>query len=244
MVQKKQEEAVPPKVSGLSLECKRLSSTREIFESLSSLSFLELLQEEDAVVAINVESRDIRRNPYLFSICYFRPLKIEIIYTYTAGMSPKKRRLDILRYLLNLLTLTSSRHEIDMRQAYQLLEDAISEMNEYVTSDYDKLYSVYDNMKNEITTMQKKLAELRGANALLSKENYDLKLVRDELQLKVSAAQAMSDDVLAAKIQEWVSEHDSEINITEFSKTFNVPETRVEQMLNRLVSEGYLSARQ
>jgi len=243
-VQKKQEEAVPPKVSGLSLECKRLSSTREIFESLSSLSFLELLQEEDAVVAINVESRDIRRNPYLFSICYFRPLKIEIIYTYTAGMSPKKRRLDILRYLLNLLTLTSSRHEIDMRQAYQLLEDAISEMNEYVTSDYDKLYSVYDNMKNEITTMQKKLAELRGANALLSKENYDLKLVRDELQLKVSAAQAMSDDVLAAKIQEWVSEHDSEINITEFSKTFNVPETRVEQMLNRLVSEGYLSARQ
>ncbi len=243
-MQKKQEEAVPPKVSGLSLECKRLSSTREIFESLSSLSFLELLQEEDAVVAINVESRDIRRNPYLFSICYFRPLKIEIIYTYTAGMSPKKRRLDILRYLLNLLTLTSSRHEIDMRQAYQLLEDAISEMNEYVTSDYDKLYSVYDNMKNEITTMQKKLAELRGANALLSKENYDLKLVRDELQLKVSAAQAMSDDVLAAKIQEWVSEHDSEINITEFSKTFNVPETRVEQMLNRLVSEGYLSARQ
>lgn len=243
-MQKKQEEAVPPKVSGLSLECKRLSSSREIFESLSSLSFLELLQEEDAVVAINVESRDIRRSPYLFSICYFRPLKIEIIYTYTAGMSPKKRRLDILRYLLNLLTMTSSHHEIDMRQAYQLLEDAVSEMNEYVTSDYDKLYSVYDNMKNEITTMQKKLAELREANALLSKENYDLKLVRDELQLKVSAAQAMSDDVLAAKIQEWVSEHDSEINITEFSKIFNVPETRVEQMLNRLVSEGYLSARQ
>ncbi len=242
--QKNKQAGEPPKVSGFSIEAKRTGSSQEVFEDLSELSFLELLEEDGTIIAINVESRDLQKNPFLFSLCYFRPDKIEILYTYTAGMSPKKRRLDALKYLLNLLTLSESHYKVDNRQMYQMLEQAVSEMGEYVTSDYDKLYSVYDSLKSELSSLQKKAGDLQEANTILSRENYDLKLARDEIASKLSDLQAISDDVLATKIQEWLSEHNSEINITEFSRANSIAESRVEAMLNRLVSEGYLAARQ
>ena len=37
-----------------------------------------------------------------------------------------------------------------------------------------------------------------------------------------------------------MQEHNGAINIPEFSKVYKVAESRVEEMLNRLVSEGYL----
>ena len=116
-------------------------------------------------------------------------------------------------------------------------------MREYVTADYDKLYSLYDNLKTEQAVLQKKVKEMSDATASLSKENYELKSRNDELQLKLKGLETFSDSVLALKIQEWLSEHKGEINIADFSKVYAVPESRVEQMLNKLVTEGYLESK-
>ena len=37
-----------------------------------------------------------------------------------------------------------------------------------------------------------------------------------------------------------MAEHNNSINIAEFTKVYKVSDARVEEMLNRLVSEGYL----
>ncbi len=42
------------------------------------------------------------------------------------------------------------------------------------------------------------------------------------------------------RIQEWISDHQGAINVVEFAKYNRVPETRVEDLLNRLVRQGYL----
>jgi DNA-binding IscR family transcriptional regulator len=52
-----------------------------------------------------------------------------------------------------------------------------------------------------------------------------------------------SDSVLAVKIQDWIEEHNGEINLSEFSSVHGVSEARVEQVLNNLISEGYLESR-
>ena len=46
---------------------------------------------------------------------------------------------------------------------------------------------------------------------------------------------------IKAKLQEWIADHNGEINVIEFSKVNKVPEAKIEQVLNRLVAEGYLS---
>lgn len=232
-----------PRVSGFKIDAKRKKGIEGIFNALSSLTFLELAKEGDDLIAINIESRDIQKNPYLFSIGYFKENKIELLYTYVPGMSPKKRRLDVLRYFLNILSLVEQYYEINNRQIYQLVEAAISDMSEYVTSDYNKLYSEYDNLKTELAALQKKVKSLSETNEALSRENYELKAKNDEYLLRLKELETYSDDVLAAKVQEWIREHRGEINISEFSRVHKVPETRVEQMLNKLVMEGYLEAR-
>ena len=74
----------------------------------------------------------------------------------------------------------------------------------------------------------------------LSTKNYELKTQNDEMKLRISELEGLSDDILRSKLQEWIIEHNGSINIVEFSKLFKVSEARVEEMLNLLVNEGYL----
>lgn len=232
-----------PSVSGFRLQAKRVRAVQELSAHFSELGFLEMSTDKDSLVALNVENRDIQKNPYLFSVIYFRPNLIEVMYTCLPTMSPKKRRIEVLRHFLNLLTIAEDCYAVDMKQVYQLLESSITDMTEYVTADYDKLFSLYDNLKTEFSGLQKKVKETSEAAASLSKENYELKSRNDELSLKLKGLETFSDSVLALKIQEWLAEHKGEINISDFSKVYNVPESRVEQMLNKLVTEGYLETK-
>ena len=68
-------------------------------------------------------------------------------------------------------------------------------------------------------------------------------ILNDELSVRLKGLETLSDTVLSLKIQEWLAEHKGEINISDFSKVYNVPENRVEQMLNKLVTEGYLETK-
>ena len=229
-----------PTVSGFRIRGRRKASPTELSRNFSELSFLELSVEGDSLSALNVESRDIQKNPYLFSIVTFSPSMVDVKYTCLPNTSPKKRRIEVLRHFLNLITISEGSYEIGMAEIFQLLESAISSMTEYVSSDYDKLFAAYDNLKTEYSAVKKKVADLAESNSTLSKENFELKGRNDDLTLKIRELETFSDSVLSLKIQEWLSEHKGEINISDFSKVFNIPENRVEQMLNKLVTEGYI----
>ena len=232
-----------PSVSGFQVMGKRLKGPNQLSRLFAELSFLEMTVEDDALVVLNVESRDLRKEPALFSIVYFEPSRIRVAYTCLPNMGPKKRTIEVLRHFLNLLTLAEGCYDISHAQLYQLMESAISGMTEYVSTDYDRLFSLYDNLKTEVSSLQKKVRDLSEGNASLSKENYDLKTKNDDLLLKVKALESLSDSVLAIKIQDWLSQHKGEINISDFSRVYGVPETRVEQMLNKLVTEGFLATK-
>lgn len=232
-----------PQVRGFRILAQRTASASELIGDLSALSFLKIVQDAndpETIMALNVEGRDIQKNPFIFSICYFRRDSIDVLYTMSAGSSPKKRKLDVLKHALNMLTLASSSYRLDTKYIFQIMEGAISDMNEFVSSDYDKLFSTYDSLKSETELLKKRVKELTDAHSVLSKENYDLKVKNGELTLKLKGLEAYSDQVLGLKIQEWLGEHNGEINISEFCRVNNVGEARVEQLLNKMVSEGYL----
>jgi hypothetical protein len=240
---KPEQRATAPGVSGFRIRADRKCDLAELFNKLSVLNFMEFAEEKESIVAINVESRDIQKNPYLFSIAYFKPNSIDLFYTYVPGMSPKKRRLDMLKYYLNLLTVVSPCYAFDISQIFQLMEHAAGEMGEYVTSDYERLFAAYDTIKTELASMQSKVTALSDSNSKLSKQNHEFKEKNDELQLKLRKLESMSDEVLMLKVQEWLSDHKGEVNVSQFSKVYGVPEMRVEQILNKMVMEGYIEER-
>ncbi len=239
--QQKGEEAHPPQVDGFKIKGRLArGKLKDLTTVLRSISFLELAPEKDLLNVIYVESRDIDKNPYLFSILKIKEDEIEVLYTIPPEIGPKKRRVDVIRYLLNILSLISPSYEVDDKTLYQLIENAIKELAGSVTMDYNKLYTAYDTLKKEVDDLKKKVDRYSEQNQALTSQNYELKTQNDELKLRLQQLEGLSDDALKGKLQEWVAEHNNAINISEFTKVFKVSDARVEEMLNKLVSEGYL----
>lgn len=241
--ERKEEVVGEPTVSGFRVKARRTSDKGSILNALSAVSFLEIAEEKDELAAINVESRDIQKNPYAFSITYFRGNTIEMLYTCVPGMSPRMRRLMALKYFLNMLTVVGRCYEMDTREIVQLFEASLSEMEEFVTIKYGELFSKYDELKSEVDSLQKKAKALTEANDSLSRENHWMKEQNDKLVLRVRSLETHSDSVLMSKVQEWISDHGGEINVSDFSKVHEVPETRVEEILNELIRLGYIEAK-
>lgn len=237
---------VKPVVKGFRIPARRSSSTQSLIESLRQLSFLRVCADSadpNLVLALNIESKDISKNPYLFSILYLRPDAIDVLYSQIPNTSSKLRKLEMVKFCLNILTLITKDYDVDMKYLYQVLEAVISEMNEYVSSDYQSLYSKYDYLQSDIEKYVRKISSLENSNRELTSDNYAMKNQLQELQVKVSGMEKYSDSVLAVKIQRWIEEHNGEINLSEFASVHGVSEARVEQVLNNLISEGYLESR-
>jgi len=235
------DEAHPPQVDGFKVKGRLVKGKlKDLATVLRSISFLELAPEKDVLNVIYVESRDIDKNPYLFSIVKLKEDELEVMYTIPSEISPKKRRVDVIRYLLNILSLIESSYSVDNKTIYQLIETSIKELAGSVTMDYNKLYTSYDSLKKEVDDFKKKVDRLTEQNQALTSQNYELKSQNDDYKLRLQQLEGLSDEALKGKLQEWVAEHSGTINITEFAKLNKVSDARIEEMLNKLVSEGYL----
>jgi regulator of replication initiation timing len=236
-----EEQSFSPKVDGFRMKVKLKGKPSEVASALNSVSFLKVAQEKDAVSVAYVESRSIDKSPYLFSLMKFKKGEIEAVYTIPSNSSPTKRKLDVLRYLLNMLTLVEPYYSIDNKVVYQLIEETMMQLEEYTTGDYKKLYREYDVLKREVENLRRSSRIYKAQVKSLSKENYELKNENDELKVRFEKLHGgISDSVLMSRIQEWIAGHSGSINIVEFSRFNKIPEARVEDALNSLVRQGFI----
>lgn len=231
-----------PTVGAFSVKVKLKSQLKDVVATLRAVSFLEVAQEKDSVSALYVESRDLNKQPYIFSILKANEDSLEIVYSIPSGMSPSRRKLDMVRYFINMLTMLESEYAIDNKIVLQLMESSIKDVVDSVSMDYAKLYTEFDTIKKESEDLKKKVKRLSEENTTLSNDNYELKNRNDELMLRLKQLENMPEDALKAKLQEWIAEHNGEINITEFCRVNNTNEVAVEEALNKLIMEGYIEA--
>jgi regulator of replication initiation timing len=235
------EETHPPQVDGFKMKGKLTKGKlKDLVAVLRSISFLEIAPEKDLLNVIYVESRDIDKNPYLFSIVKVKEDEVEVMYTIPPEIGPKKRRVDVVRYLINILSLISEYYEVDNKTLYQVVENAITELAGSVTMEYTKLYTAYDSLRKEVADHKKKIERLTEQNQALSSQNYELKTQNDDIRLRLQQLEGLSDEAIKVKLQEWITEHSGSIAISEFTRVYKVSDARVEEMLNKLVSEGYI----
>lgn len=235
------EEPHPPQVDGFKMKGRLVKGKlKDLVPVLRSISFLEIAAEKDLLNVIYVESRDIDKNPYLFSIVKLKEDEVEVMYTIPPEIGPRKRRVDVVRYLINILSLIESSYQVDNKTLYQLVENAITELAGSVTMDYTKLYTAFDSLKKEVADYRKKIDRLTEQSQALSSQNYELKTQNDDMRLRLQQLQGLSDETLRVKLQEWITEHNGSIVISEFTKVYKVSEAKIEETLNKLVNEGYL----
>ncbi len=141
------------------------------------------------------------------------------------------------------LTLIAGAYQIDEKYLYQTLQSSLAGIVEFASSDYKDMFAKYDSSLRDKEEMRKRVESLEASNNRLSKELIESKAKDDELMLRVGQLEAYSDDALMVKIQDWLDVHRNEINVAEFAKQYGVVESRVEDVLNRMVMQGYLELR-
>jgi len=234
-------ETVPePKVDGFKIQAEMRAKPEKLASTLRQASFLKISKDRDGVSVAYVESRDINKKPFVFSVTRFSKDEVEVIYTIPPGASPTRRRLNVIRYFLNIMSMLGDSYNIKNELLYQLIEQTVKEMDEYATGDYKKLYDMYDSLRKDAEDLRRSSIILKRQVKGLTKENYDLKNENDELKLKLEALQGMSDGVLKTKLQGWIADHGGSISISDFSRMYRVPEARIEQVLDELVKGGFL----
>jgi DNA-binding MarR family transcriptional regulator len=238
-----EERTEAPRMEEISMPGRMLKDPRAVADALSALSFLRIASEKGTVAAANIESRDIRRNPYLFSIIYLRPESLELAYSVVPGASPRRRKIDVLRHLLNVLAMLQGAYEADSRHLYEFIQSALKDLTEFASSEYSEIFAKYDSLKATSEELRKKSTQLESTNSRISKELIEARSENDELTIRVKQLEAYTDDALMAKIQDWLDVHRNEINVTDFAKHYNVTESRVENVLNEMVIRGYLELR-
>lgn len=242
---KELEKRTEPGVDSFKIGGKLKGTLKDVANMLSSISFLEVAMESNAVNSAYVESRDINNRPYLFSVMKIKKNEIDVVYSIPPTVAPNKRKIDVIRQLLNMLSVIDKCYEIDHKTTYNLIEKAIKDVGELIDKKSSAIYVEYDTIKNENIILKKKVRILDKEVDKLKSQIYELKEQNNEMILKLKKYDSPSDETVKVRIQEWIKDHKGTINIPDFvsvylSKSKN-GETRVEQLLNELVTAGYLS---
>jgi hypothetical protein len=231
---------IEPKTDGLEIKAKLLGNFDDIGKRFSKLQLFSMGKAQESVKLLRVESRDIQKRPFLFMIIDIRADKVIVYYTVALDSSPKLRRLYVLKTLLSVLSLISDIYAVDDTELFQYLDSAIEDVLGSITQSYSSLFNNYDSLFNEYKEMKRLNIELEASNKNLAVQALQLNDENKQLKADLSVLQAYSDESLMVMVQDWLESHDDTIDINEFAKVNKMNPTRVEQILNKMVSLGYI----
>ena len=234
---------VEPKTEEIAIKAKLLGSFDDITKRLSEIETLEIEKGDSVLRIARVESRDIQKRPFLFVLMELGGDRLMISYTVAADSSPKLRRVVALKEALGVLSLVTDFYSVDNTEMFQCLDSAMDELAGSLSQSYSSLFNNYDAIFNEYKEIRKMNVELTAANKNLSVQASQLSEENKGLQFRVKELEGYSDEALMVMVEEWLEAHNSEIDVGEFSKVYKLSPTRAEQILNKMVSLGYIEIR-
>lgn len=231
---------VEPKTDGFELKARLLGNLDDLAKRLSTLQPFSISKSQDAVRILRIESHDIQKRPFLFMIVEMRADKVVVYYTIALDASPKLRKLFVLKTLLSLLSLVTDVYSVETTALFQYLDSAMDDVLGSISQSYSSLFNNYDSLFNEYKETKSLNIELEVSNKNLTVQALQLDDENKQLRADLTALQTYSDSSLMVMVQDWLESHDDAIDINEFAKNYKVPTTRVEQILDRMVSLGYI----
>jgi hypothetical protein len=231
---------VEPKTEEITVRARLLGGFEGIARRLSGVETLEIEKGDSLLRVVRVESRDIQKRPFLFVMMELGADRLTVSYTVAADSSPKLRRMVALKEALSVLSLITDLYSVDNAELFQCLDSAVDELSASLSQSYSSLFNSYDAIFNEYKELRKINVELTAANKNLSVQASQLSEENKAFAARVKELEGYSDDSLMVMAEEWLEAHNSEIDVGEFSRVYKLSPTRVEGILNKMVSLGYI----
>ena len=232
-----------PDTEEIQFKASRKGEFKDLSQRFSSLQMYSMKAEADKLTLVRIESRDIQKRPYLFYILEFGRSTLTVSYTRSRDASIKMRRLFILKNLLSVLSLVADVYAVDDSDLFQHVDSAIDDVINALSPSYSSLFNNYDSLFNEYRELKRLNLELQASNKELLVKATRLENDNKALKERMSKLEAYSDESLMVMVEDWIESHDGTIDINEFSKSHNIVSTRVEDVLNKMVSQGYIELR-
>ena len=232
-----------PKVEELQLDGKLKTSFPEIKAKLSKLPFYDVGSDANSVTAAKVESRNIDKAPYLFHIVKISSNSIDISYSIIPDTSESMRRAYVVKNLAGILSLINNDYEIDVPKFMQYIDSTLGNLIDGISQNYNLLYNKYDSLASEYREIKRLNNELEASNKNITVQITQLSEENKELKEELDKLKKYSDEALMGLVQEWVEVHDNSIDTEQFAKNYAVSIPRVEQILNKMVMQGYLEVK-
>ena len=237
------DEEITPRVEELAFSGRLTGTLEQVRDKLATIPFFSLKLTRDELSVARVESRNIHKKPFLFYLMNIRQEGISLVYSIAPDTSEKMRRLYIIKSLASVLSIIYDYYQIDYTKFFQYIDSAIEDALNSLSQSYSTLFNKYDSLLVEYREMKRLNLEISAANRNLTIQSAQLDDENKDLKTQLKALQTYSDGALMAMIQDWIEAHNSSIDVDEFSQTYKVPAPRIEQMLDKMVSLGYIELR-
>ncbi len=232
-----------PKVEELQIDGKVKTSISDIKSKLSKLPFYDVGSDGTSVTVARVESRNIDKMPYLFHIVKVNQSGIDVTYSIIPDTSESMRRAYVIKSVAGILSLLSNDYEADMPKLLQYIESTLGNLMEGISQNYNILYNKYEALTTEYREIKRLNNELSASNKNITVQISQLSEENKELRDELDKLKKYSDEALMGLVQEWVEVHDNSIDTEQFAKNYSVSVPRVEQILNKMVTLGYLEVK-
>lgn len=204
------------------------------------MPFYSISSTPTDISLVKVESRNISKRPYLFHIIKISQSNVVVTYSYLPDSSLNLRRAAVLKDLSSILSLVSDKYSLDMSKFFQYIDSVLESLTTGLSQNYTTLYNRYDSLLTDYRDLKRLSIELTASNRNLTIQSAQLSEDDKSLTLQLEALKKLSDESLMALIEEWIQVHGNSIDILEFGKSHDVSPTRVEQILDKMISLGYI----
>jgi hypothetical protein len=217
-----------------------VTSFDEIKQKLSSIPFYAFQATGEKLEIARVESRNIHKKPFLFYIVVVSQSSLQLTYSIVPGSSDRLRRATVIKDLASMLSIMGNSFQIDESKFLQYVDSVLDNLINGMSQSYSTLFNKYDSLLNQYVEIKRLMHELEQSNRNLTIQTSQLSEDNKSITEQLKSLQTYSDESLMAMVQDWIEVHNSSIDVGEFSKTYKVPEPRVEQILDKMVSLGFL----
>ena len=142
-----------------------------------------------------------------------------------------------------MLSLISDIYVAEDTELFQYLDSSIDDVLGSISQSYSSLFNNYDSLFNEYREIKRLNIELEASNKNLTVQALQLSDENKRYVEHIKSLESYSDDALMVMVEDWLEAHDATIDINEFAKTYKMTPTRVEQILNKMVTLGYIELR-
>lgn len=231
---------IEPKLAEMRIPARFIGTPEGVCQKLSAIDLLSTKSYPDKAVIAKIESRDMQKRPFLFIIITLEQNELLVEYSIAPDTSEKLRRLNVLETVLNVLSLVAGSYEVEQKDFFQKIETAIEEVTTSISQNYSILFNKYDSLFTEYRDLKRLNIELTAANRELNVKAFQLTKTNNELRDMLKLLEVYNDEELMVMVQEWLDSHNSTIDLGEFAANYKLQMPRVEQILNKMQSLGYI----